>query len=265
MTNEAVKVVEVKEKTWLESIGSTFVGIVIIIVAGLIVYFGHFFISSGLLPVFRICGYIGMLIGVGIVGVAMYQTRKVEKEPNTPVTCPFCDATNLFFGYPTKDFVCESCSRTVHFENGQMIPVRNIVCQACRTEHRVPMNILRYVCDRCNRPLKLSADPTQKVAAASNAQNEAMMHNYDVLLIGYDRRHETATAMKIQNIMTVNLPDARKILASASEKAPVPISWGEPLRKAEALRRQFEDLGATVSVRPSADGTPTASSSKRGT
>lgn len=264
MTNEAVKVVEVKERTWLESIGSGFVGSVIFVIAGLLVYFGHFFISSNILPAFRAFGYLGMVLGIGIIGVALYQTRKVEKEPNTPFTCPFCDATNQFFGYPTKDFVCESCTRTVHFENGQMIPVRTIVCQACRTEHRVPMNILRYVCDRCNRPLKLSADPTQKVASASNAQNEAMMHNYDVLLIGFDRRHETATAMKIQNIMTVNLPDARKILASASEKAPIPISWGEPLRKAEALRRQFEDLGATVSVRPSEEGTPTATSRRGG-
>jgi len=82
-----------------------------------------------------------------------------------------------------------------------------------------------------------------------------------VLLISYDRRHETATAMKIQNIMTVNLIDARKILQTASEKAPIPIAWGEPLRKAEALRRQFEDLGATVSVRPSDAGTPVSSAS----
>jgi hypothetical protein len=263
MANEAVKVVEVKEKTWLESIGSGLTGAVIFVAAGLVVYFGHFIVNAAILPYFRGLGYLGMVLGIGIIGAAMYQSRKVEQEPTTPFTCPFCDATNLFFGNPTKDFVCESCTRTVHFENGQMVPVRTIVCQACRTEHRVPMNILRYVCDRCNRPLKLSADPTQRVAAASNAQNEAMMHNYDVLLIGFDRRHETATAMKIQNIMTVNLPDARKILASASEKAPIPISWGEPLRKAEALRRQFEELGATVSVKPSAEGTPT-SSPKRG-
>lgn len=262
MTDEAVKVVEVKERTWLESIGSGLVGGAIMLVAGLIVYFGTFFVQGNLRSTLRTCGFFGLIIGAIIVCVAIYQARKVETEPNTPFTCPFCDATNLFFGNPTKDFECEACNRTVHFENGQMIPVRNIVCQACRTEHRVPMNILRYVCDRCNRPLKLSSDPTQKVAVASNAQNEAMQHNYDVLLIAFDRRHETATAMKIQNIMTVNLPDARKILASASEKAPIPISWGEPLRKAEALRRQFEELGATVSVRPSAEGTPTAASRK---
>ena len=259
MADEAVKVVEVKEKTWVESIGSSLVGFTIMAIAAFMIYAGHFFFGKSTLgPGFTFMGYFGVFVGFLIVCVAAVQARKVEKEPNTPFTCPFCDATNLFFGYPTKDFECEACSRTVHFENGQMIPVRTIICQACRTEHRVPMNILRYVCDRCNRPLKLSADPTQKVAAASNAQNEAMMHNYDVLLIAFDRRHETATAMKIQNIMTVNLPDARKILASASEKAPVPISWGEPLRKAEALRRQFEELGATVSVKPSAEGTPSS-------
>ena len=253
MTNEAVKVVEVKERTWLESIGSGLVGFIIMVVAGLIVYFGHFIISANLLPAFKICGYIGMLIGAGIVGVALYQTRKVEKEPNTQFTCPFCDASNLFFGYPTKDFVCEACTRTVHFENGQMIPVRTIVCQACRTEHRVPMNILRYVCDRCNRPLKLSADPTQKVAAASNAQNEAMMHNYDVLLIGFDRRHETADRYEdSKHHETVKLPPRcqKRFWASASEK----VLFRYPGESLCAKLRRFADSlrswAQTVSVKP---------------
>lgn len=263
MTDEAVKVIDVKERTWTDSIGSILVGIAIALIAGLVIYFGKFIIPQPLVKTFTIIGYIGVAVGLGIAGIAAFQATRVEKkEPNIPVTCPYCDGTSLFFGYPTTDFVCDVCSRTVHFQDGQMIPVRRIVCQACKTEHRVPMNLNRYVCDRCNRPLRLSADLTQKVAAASNALNEAMMHNYDVLLISYDRRHETATAMKIQNIMTVNLPDARKILQSASEQAPIPIAWGEPLRKAEALRRQFEELGATVSVKPSADGTPTSTSGR---
>ncbi len=256
MAEEAVKVTEVKERTFIESFGSSMIGIGLMIVSGLVVYFGTYAVPGNYRTMVRGLGYLGLLMGAIIIGVALYNARKVHQEPNTKFTCPFCDATNLFFGFPTKDFDCESCNRTVHFEDGQMVPVRNIICQACQASHRVPVNIHRYVCDRCNRPLKLSSDPTQTMATASNAQNEAMMHNYDVLLIAFDRRHETATAMKIQNIMTVNLADARKILASASEVAPVPISWGEPLRKAEALQRAFEELGATVSVKPSAEGTP---------
>ncbi len=260
MSNKAVKVEDVKERTWTDSIGSSVWGIGIMAVSGLVIYFGKVVLPANLVHTFKLIAVLGLILGAAIVAVAMFQAQHVDAKPTTPFKCPFCDGTNYFFGTPTADFDCELCARTIHFEDGSMVMVRTIICQACRTEHRVPMNIQRYVCDRCNRPLKLSTDITQKVAVASNAQNEAMQHQYDVLLVAFDRRHENATAMKIQNIMTVNLVDARKILASASETAPIPIAWGEPLRKAEALRRQFEELGATVSVRPSDAGTPSSSS-----
>jgi ribosomal protein L7/L12 len=260
MANKAVKVEDVKEKTWIESVGSSIWGIGIMVASGIVIFFGTHFLPQKYIHTFKGIAVVGVILGAAIVAVAMFQAQHVDAKPKTPFKCPFCEGVNYFFGTPNTDFDCEHCARTVHFEDGRMVMVRTIICQACRTEHRVPMNIQRYVCDRCNRPLKLSTDITQKVAAASNAQNEAMQHMYDVLLVSYDRRHETATAMKIQNIMTVNLVDARKILASASETAPIPIAWGEPLRKAEALRRQFEELGATVSVKPSDAGTPVGTS-----
>lgn len=253
MEKDATKIVEVKEREWTDSIGSSLVGITVMAVSGLVIYFGKFWINHSYEFTAKVIASFGLMGGAAILGVAIYRAVSVEKLPNVPFVCPFCDTPNLFTSVPTKDFVCESCNRTVHFEKGLMIPVRTIICQACRTEHRVPMNVGRYVCDKCNRPLKLSTDVTQKLATASNAENEAMMHTYDVLLLGLDRRHETDLAMKLQNLMTVNMVEARKMMQTASESTPLPVTWGEPLRKAEAIRRQLEELGATVSVRPSAD------------
>ena len=91
------------------------------------------------------------------------------------------------------------------------------------------------------------------------ADAEEAPHNYDVLLISVDRRHEIEVAMKLQNILVVNLPEARRLMASAGTATPLVVSHALPQRKAEAIRRQLQDVGATATLRPTNEaGSPTA-------
>ena len=252
--DEPEAITKVKEREWTDSIGTALLGIGIMLIAGLLMYSVQFWVQGATLQmVVRILMGLGVFVGAGILGLAIYRSLEVRKAPGVAFTCPFCDQPMMFTDAPHADFDCEHCNRTVHFQNGHPIPVRTIICQACRTEHRVPINVTRYVCDRCNRPLKLSADPTQQLATMDDKNMvDAMLQNYDVLLLAIDRRQENEIALKLQSIMVVTLADARKLMLGATNKAPLTVSTNQPQRKADAIKRQLQELGATVTLRASA-------------
>ena len=162
------------------------------------------------------------------------------------LVCPFCDHTNQFVSEPNSDWNCDNCSRTVHYQNGVQIPVTWVICTACRAEHRVPVNVKRYLCDQCNRPLNISGD--LRGGTAIIEVEDHLQRNFDVLLVAYDRRHENELAFKIQNLMFCNLPEARKMIAGATPQIPLVVGYNLAERKAESVRRDLQDLGATVRI-----------------
>jgi len=251
MAKNATRISDVKVKEWTDSIGTGLIGLGVMLAAGLLMYSVKFWIPpGGLALATRILMGVGVLGGAGILGTAIYRSVEANKAPGVPYPCPYCDSINMFTETPVGDFDCEACDRTVHFEHGAPIPVRTIICQACRTEHRVAINVQRYVCDRCNRPLRLAADPTQKLATATD-DLDALLMNYDVLLLAHDRRQENELAMKLQNLMVVNLKESRRMMLAATSAKPLVVSSNQPQRKAEAIRRSLQELGATVTIRPS--------------
>ena len=153
---------------------------------------------------------------------------------------------------PTIDFDCEFCHRTVHFDTGRPIPVQTIVCRACRAEHRVAVNVQRYTCDSCNRALALPWIRADRDGGIRDNTEDAMLQNYDVLLIAYDRRRENDMAFKVQNLLVVNLNEARRLMGAVSSQTPLILGHDLPQRKAEAIRRQLQELGATATMRPTA-------------
>lgn len=253
MAEKTTSVTEVREVTWTESVGTGLVGVVLILVAIVGFYFIKFAPSNMLIPMRILCG-VGLLAGLGILSLAIKRSWEAKKATGVPFACPYCETVSEYTALPTSDFDCEHCSRTVHFVNGTPIPVRTIICQACKTEHRVPTNLTRYVCDKCNRPLKLAADVNQKVAAASNEAADAMLQNYNVELLGADKRQEGELIAKIQSLMMLTLPEARRLVESASPSAPLIVAYDLPQRKADAVRRSLQELGGTAAIK--ATGAP---------
>lgn len=258
MANEVRKIVEVQENTWTQASGKIIAGLIVFLVAGSLIYLAQFPFrgNDAALSIARVvCGLIAFG-GLALVGSAIYTGVQARTIPGVGCECPYCDKVIRFESEPTQSFDCEFCNRTVHFEAGVPIPVRTINCPFCHTDHRVAINVLRYVCDNCNRPLELAAQVAG--ARAPAAGQEAATSNFDVLLIAADRRHEIEIAMKLQNILVVNLPEARRLMAAASTTSPLIVSHGVPQRKAEALRRQLQDVGATVTLRPVNESAPPA-------
>jgi ribosomal protein L7/L12 len=258
MSNPVRKMVEVEESVWTQSTGKIVIGLAIILIAGILIYASGFMFADPARLYARIGFGVVALIGLSIAGAAVYDGIQTRKQKGVAFTCPYCDKVNLFEAEPHENFDCEFCSRAVHFEDGAPVPVRLVNCPFCHTDHRVAVDVHRYVCDRCNRPLELKMAPG-RAATVQAAEGDEAPHNYDVLLISVDRRHEIEVAMKLQNILVVNLPEARRLMATAGTATPLVVSHALPQRKAEAIRRQLQDVGATATLRPTNDtGAPTA-------
>jgi ribosomal protein L7/L12 len=249
--------VEVEESVWTQSTGKIIIGTAVLIVAGILIYASRFIFSAEALLYARILFGLLALVGLGIVGAAVYEGMQTHKKKGVEFTCPYCDKVNTFEAEPHENFDCEYCSRAVHFEDGLPVPVRLVNCPFCHTDHRVAVNVQRYVCDRCNRPLELKM-AAGRAATVQAAEGDEAPHNYDVLLISVDRRHEIEIAMKLQNILVVNLPEARRLMATAGTATPLVVSHALPQRKAEAIRRQLQDVGATATLRPTNDSGPSS-------
>lgn len=251
MANHVRKLAEVQETAWTQASGRIIAGIVIFIVAAVLIYAASFFVGAGLQTAARVTfGLVGFA-GLSLVGAAVYNGMQAQKLTGVGYTCPYCDRVNKFEAEPDESFDCEFCNRTVHFDGGVPVPIRTVDCPFCHTEHRVAVNVQRYVCDRCNRPLDLSTVVPGRGPAAAALEPEAAPQTFDVLLLAADRRRETEIAMKLQNILVVNLLEARRLMSTASTTTPLVVSHALPQRKAEAIRRQLQDVGATASLRPS--------------
>jgi hypothetical protein len=96
------------------------------------------------------------------------------------------------------------------------------------------------------------------MAAAAHDPTSAMLEDYDVVLLAIDRRRENDLAFKIQNLMVVNMPVARKLIATATPSTPLVVIGKVSQRKADAVRRQLQELGATAAIRPTNAAEPSA-------
>ena len=260
MANRVRKLAEVQEATWTQASGKILAGILLVAAAASLIYFTkYWFIGMRLRVADTVLGFVA-LAGAGLAGAAIYNGVQTRKLRGVGFLCPYCDKDNRFEDEPNESFECEFCNRTVHFEDGVPVPVRVVSCPSCHADHRVAVNVQRYVCDRCNRSLELATESRGRpTTLAAGAVESAAPQNFDVLLISVDRRQENEVALKLQNLLVVNLPEARRLMATASTSAPLVVSHGMPQRKAEAIRRQLQDLGATATLRPTNEAARTAS------
>jgi hypothetical protein len=245
---------EVQERAFLQSLNGALLGLAILVVAGILFYFMKFWLVDPMLMYGRLVMGIAMLAGAGIAGTAVYHGALNRNVAGVDFTCPYCDKVMKLVTAPSDDFECEHCSRTIHMQNGTHVQVREVTCQACRSSHRVAITSQHYICDNCNRPLKLAW--VKDEPKTGTGERGDMMQNYDVLLIAFDRRHENELAFKLQNLLVCNLNEARKQLATASAQTPLTVAHDVPQRKAEAVRRQLQELGGTATLRAAMSGMP---------
>jgi len=219
-------------------------------VSGLVVcllasYLLHFIPSRNLSMGLMIISFAGAATFAGFAikaGVSMKEAKEVK---TVTVNCPYCDFPMQFVQQPTDDYDCEGWHRRVHYQNGIPVAVKTVTCQSCKSVHKVAVTATRFICDRCNRGVKLTDDPKEVVAERSD-----LLQNYDVLLTDPGRKR-TEVAMALESILICNLAEARRQM----ENLPLTVIRNVPERKADAVRSRLRDLGATAVVRPTEDQT----------
>lgn len=254
MADRVKTLAEVREAEWTRLIKIAVLGLLLIVVASPLLYWTKWWKTGWLSVAGQVFFGLCIFAGAAVMLVAGFRALQARLITGISFACPYCDGANEFMEQPKQDFDCEHCNRTVHFIAEEMVPVQTIVCQACGSEHRVAMNVPRYVCDRCNRPLVIAADAVARRGVNSSQEEDPMLQNYDVLLVAVDRRHENEVALKLQNLLVTTLPEARRLMTTAAANNPLVVGHELPLRKAEAVRRQLQEMGATVTLRPTKTG-----------
>jgi hypothetical protein len=262
MAEANTRLSDVQEQSWSRSIGIAGRGIALIVAACIAIYFGNL-----LMPSIEVLGWLlvalgaaSALGGAAMLFVAANRAIRTQRMDSIAFPCPYCDAVNHFLKAPSEDFACEFCQRMVHFRDGEPVPVQTIVCQACRAEHRVAVTAERYVCDRCNRPLRIMQQALSAPVVAGLdreqvlAQERAQTQHQDVLVSGFDPRREQEVVFRIQDLLLVNAVEARRLLRTASAETPLVVSYDVPPLKAASIRRQLTDLGASATARAAGSG-----------
>jgi len=226
------------EREFEVGLGLVIRGVIVLVVSLILVWL---FTRSELFSLV-VLAWMGALAGAVVAGAGARRMIVARKLPTVSVPCPYCDYPMQFATEPTTDYDCEKCHRRVYYENGKPAEVVKVTCDACRTEHRVSVKAQRFVCDRCNRPVRL---PGQSQTPSAPAGDEAL-RNYDVILTQVGRQ-PTEVAMAVQDLLVCNLPEARRRM----QDLPLTVTRGVYERKAEAIRRRLRDLGATAVIRPS--------------
>ena len=205
----------------------------------------------------RVLGGLLMLGGAGLGSVGLYRGIQTRNLPAVPFFCPYCNGKNLFTARPRVDFDCEHCNRLVHFTDGEPSPVRAVECMKCHAQHRVPVTLTRYVCDKCNALMDLSLDPAPAGAAPTSGPAAApagmVAHqNFDLVLTAFDPECRDEMAALLQNLLVVGPEEASRLLDTVSAESPLVAGYGLPERRAESALLQMRDLGANALLRPAA-------------
>lgn len=195
-------------------------------------------------PLLLLTGVVGLVGSLVIGGRSALLMKKAKERPTVTVNCPYCGFGMEFTDTPSEDYDCESCHRRVFYENGHPAEIKQITCTFCKTVHKVSAKATQYMCDRCNRALRLT-DP--KDPAAVVVEQSDLLANYDVQLTDIGR-NKAEVALHLQSLLVCNLPEARRQM----EHLPLTIARNVPERKADAIRRRIRELGATAITTPTA-------------
>ncbi len=272
MARTTVTLSEVREQETANTLKWVGVGVAIMLVAAFMIYFLGLFLKDNhsLLKVMRLGMGVGIVIGAVVVGGAAARLSKVRSMESFAYPCPYCDAINQLVEEPTANFECETCHQTVRFdENGVLVPVRVIGCSKCGTDNRVSIKSSRFICSKCNATIQVQAEQpvygmgnamsgtsgaTASAASAPSRPAPTLLNqpgpsHVDVAVQSFDAARESQLAALLQNMMGIELAEARRLLGTIGARTPLIIGVDMPVQEADQLSAQLTQLGAHVHLR----------------
>ena len=193
-------------------------------------------------------GYVLALIGVGLVGYAVYEFLQVRKVVGHAVKCPFCDHKNDFNEAATEDVRCEGCQRMIPIEGGRILQVWQVRCGYCNHLNYYSEKSTGLICENCNRVVPISNDRgLQSKATFEHYTVHDDNSPYDLVLTGAGHAHNEELVSTLQQMLALNRNQVKQIL----EEVPSTLLTGIPKKKAELLKAQIDMHGGSADFRPS--------------
>lgn len=198
-----------------------------------------------------------LFLGLVFVLIPALFLLRLGKIQSSQVTCPYCEEVNELVEPPMEDFICEHCKRTIHYQDGRMVPITVVACPKCNVDYRVSVIADHYICDRCG--LSIPVHPKQEkepeplpdtiVARVRAPAVQLGSPNQTVLMRSYPPAMEAKLLAILRREMGVNEEQALMLLKTTSPTTPLIVAFDIPALEAENLRRELTELGAEVTVR----------------
>ncbi len=180
------------------------------------------------------------VIALGLLAYAAFSFVKSRGVSSFKLDCPMCGAANGFEEAPTSDVICRQCHRTIPIQDGRILPLRQISCNACGESNWYSDRTKSLLCEACGREI-LIAGPS---GAAQYAVHDDA-RPYELVLVAFEQGSDDLVEA-LQERLGTNRAQIRTLLTNL----PSVLLTNVPRQKAEILRDELSHLGAALEARP---------------
>lgn len=180
-------------------------------------------------------GWILAVVGGAGVLFAGVQLAKSNKVHGLDVACIYCDARNTFTEFPTEDFRCTACNRSVPIKDGKVLPVFQVRCGYCNTLNYYNEKTEVLICEECDHEIPIAREdgkPVKHVMKAYAVTDDD--RSYELVLTGTGHKNEELIAA-LQHMLALNRNQVKQMLG----ELPVTILTGITRKKAEMIQAQL--------------------------
>ena len=197
-------------------------------------------------------GYVLLLVAVGLFATAGYTIGKVRRVARFTLDCPFCSERVSLSEAPDEvDVRCSGCNRMIPIHEGHIVPVSQVRCGFCNGLNYYSDKTDALLCEECNHEIPIQHEegyvPKKTVRSFAVVEDEAL---YELVLtdagdsaIGH---HSESLIGALQHMLALNRSQVKGIL----DETPVTLLQGITRMKADMLKAQLSNHGATVEARP---------------
>ncbi|GIV03322.1 MAG: hypothetical protein D6724_11115 [Armatimonadetes bacterium] len=252
---EPVRRSDVTEVHWENAITWGILSILCLLVGAFFIRFGH---DWGVvnLPFWRFGGLDLQWVAVPFLAAsplmflyALYRAIASRKEGSYTVECPYCHEPNEFVAKPDSDFTCMHCDRRVAVKEGRILDVMAVSCGYCGAVNYLTDKTAVLICEQCGHEIPLLDPETGEMRHAPRGFARVDDRSlYELVLVDPGRDRE-GLILSLQHMLALTRNQVKDIL----EELPATLMTGINRRKAELLKAQLEEIGATAEMRKIAE------------
>ncbi len=197
-------------------------------------------------------GYVLSLGALGLFATAGYTIGKVRRVAAHTLDCPFCTERVSLSEPPGEvDVRCSGCNRMIPIHEGRIVPVSQVRCGFCNGLNHYSDKTDALLCEECNHEIPIQHEEgyvsKKSVRGFAVVEDDAL---YELVLTDADDsaqgHHNEGLVAALQHMLALNRNQVKGLL----DEVPVTLLQGITRMKADMLKAQLANHGATAEARP---------------